>query len=127
MLVDALTFLAPGRSRRSHPGTRSPDHAELSRGSTSITSEVEGLHAVWRQPILRGMVVADLALNLAFGLFGTVFLLYVNQEVGFDPGILGMIFAVGGGAVSRRDDRRPPAPFRDRHGHDRVAPAGRDR
>ena len=37
-----------------------------------------------------------LALNLAFGLFGTVFLLYVNQEVGFDPGILGMIFAVGG-------------------------------
>jgi predicted MFS family arabinose efflux permease len=25
-----------------------------------------------------------------------VFLLYVNQEVGFDPGILGMIFAVGG-------------------------------
>jgi MFS family permease len=57
---------------------------------------VEGLHAIWRQPILRGMVVADLALNLAFGLFGTAFLLYVNQEVGFDPGILGMIFAVGG-------------------------------
>jgi predicted MFS family arabinose efflux permease len=27
---------------------------------------------------------------------GTVFLLYVNQEVGFAPGILGMIFAVGG-------------------------------
>ena len=25
-----------------------------------------------------------------------MFLLYVNQEVGFDPGILGMIFAVGG-------------------------------
>jgi predicted MFS family arabinose efflux permease len=57
---------------------------------------VEGLHAVWRQPILRGMVVAGLAQNLAFGLIGTVFLLYVNQEVGFDPGVLGMIFAVGG-------------------------------
>ena len=57
---------------------------------------MEGLHAVWRQPILRGMVVAGLAQNLAFGLVGTVFLLYVNQEVGFDPGILGMIFAVGG-------------------------------
>ena len=42
------------------------------------------------------MVVAGLAQNLAFGLVGTVFLLYVNQEVGFDPGILGMIFAVGG-------------------------------
>jgi predicted MFS family arabinose efflux permease len=33
---------------------------------------------------------------LAFGLVGTAFLLYVNQEVGFPPGILGMIFAVGG-------------------------------
>jgi predicted MFS family arabinose efflux permease len=33
---------------------------------------------------------------LAFGLVGTAFLLYVNQEVGFPPGVLGMIFAVGG-------------------------------
>jgi predicted MFS family arabinose efflux permease len=33
---------------------------------------------------------------LAFGLIGTVFLLYVNQEIGFNPGILGLIFAVGG-------------------------------
>src|SRR5215217_2792175 len=57
---------------------------------------MEGLHAIWWQPVLRGMVVAGLAQNLAFGLVGTVFLLYVNQEVGFDPGILGMIFAVGG-------------------------------
>jgi MFS family permease len=57
---------------------------------------MEGLRAAWRQPILRGMVVAGVAQNLAFGLVGTAFLLYVNQEVGFDPGILGMIFAVGG-------------------------------
>src|SRR5688572_10491720 len=42
------------------------------------------------------MVVAGFGQNLAFGLVGTVFLLYVNQEVGFAPGILGMIFAVGG-------------------------------
>ena len=45
-------------------------------------------------------VVAVLAQNLAFGLIGTVFLLYVNQEVGFTPGILGMIFAVGGVGVT---------------------------
>jgi Na+/melibiose symporter-like transporter len=97
MLVDALTFLSSaGLVAR----IREPEFQVGSSSATarpSIASDVvEGLRAVWRQPILRGLVVAGLAQNLAFGLVGTVFLLYVNQEVGFDPGILGMIFAVGG-------------------------------
>src|SRR5688572_26547219 len=97
MLIDALTFLASAGlvARIREPDLQTTPTSAAAR--PSITSEVvEGLHAIWRQPILRGMVVADLALNLAFGLFGTTFLLYVNQEVGFDPGILGMIFALGG-------------------------------
>jgi MFS family permease len=97
MLVDALTFIASAGlvARIREPQLLTEPSPAPSR--PSIASEVvEGLHAVWRQPILRGMVVAGLAQNLAFGLIGTVFLLYVNQEVGFDPGILGMIFAVGG-------------------------------
>jgi MFS family permease len=97
MLIDALTFLvSAGLVVR----IREPEPEAVSSSAVarpSMASEVvEGLRAVWRQPILRGMVVAGLAQNLAFGLVGTVFLLYVNQEVGFDPGILGMIFAVGG-------------------------------
>ena len=97
MLIDALTFLGSAGlvARIRDPELKAVLNAATAR--PSIVSEVvEGLRAVWRQPILRGMVVAGLAQNLAFGLIGTVFLLYVNQEVGFDPGILGMIFAVGG-------------------------------
>ncbi len=97
MLVDALTFIASAGlvARIREPELQTEPSSAESR--PSIASDVvEGLRAVWRQPILRGMVVAGLAQNLAFGLVGTVFLLYVNQEVGFDPGILGMIFAVGG-------------------------------
>jgi MFS family permease len=97
MLVDALTFVASAGfvARIREPELQAKPRSVESRAS--IASEVmEGLSAVWRQPILRGMVVAGVAQNLAFGLVGTVFLLYVNQEVGFDPGILGMIFAVGG-------------------------------
>jgi MFS family permease len=97
MLVDALTFIASAGlvARIKEPELRANPIPAESR--PSIARDVmEGLRAVWRQPILRGMVVAGLAQNLAFGLVGTVFLLYVNQEVGFDPGILGMIFAVGG-------------------------------
>jgi predicted MFS family arabinose efflux permease len=97
MLIDALTFLASAGlvARIREPVLQAVPSSAAAR--PSIVSEVvEGLRAVWRQPVLRGMVVAGLAQNLAFGLIGTVFLLYVNQEVGFDPGILGMIFAVGG-------------------------------
>jgi MFS family permease len=97
MLVDALTFVASAGlvARIREPQLQVKPSPVESR--PSIASDViEGLRAVWWQPILRGMVVAGLAQNLAFGLVGTVFLLYVNQEVGFDPGILGMIFAVGG-------------------------------
>ena len=97
MLVDGLTFIASAGlvARIREPELQTEPRSTASQ--LSIASDiVEGLRAVWRQPILRGMVVAGLAQNLAFGLVGTVFLLYVNQEVGFNPGILGMIFAVGG-------------------------------
>ena len=97
MLVDSLTFIASAGlvARIREPELQAEPGPAESRPSI-VSDVIEGLRAVWQQPILRGMVVAGLAQNLAFGLVGTVFLLYVNQEVGFDPGILGMIFAVGG-------------------------------
>ncbi|MFN8594308.1 MAG: MFS transporter [Thermomicrobiales bacterium] len=96
MLVDALTFLASAALvLRIHTPERS--RGDGGEETQSVLAEVgAGLRAVWREPVLRGLTLTSLALNLSFGLVGTVFLLYVNREVGFDPGILGMIFAVGG-------------------------------
>jgi predicted MFS family arabinose efflux permease len=97
MLVAGLTFIALAGlvARIREPELQTEPNLAESR-PTIARDVMEGLRAVWRQPILRGMVVAGLAQNLAFGLVGTMFLLYVNQEVGFAPGILGMLFAVGG-------------------------------
>jgi MFS family permease len=97
ILVDAFTFLASAAfvARIRVPEPRGDEASAISIAAISADIR-EGLRAVWENGLLRGMAAAGMAQNLAFGLVGTVFLLYVNQELGFAPGILGMVFAVGG-------------------------------
>ncbi len=97
--IDALTYVASAAllSGIRRPEVK-PDAAEekSSTPGSIATDIVDGLHTLWSQPVLRGMLGASILQSLAFGLIGTVFLLYVNQEIGFSPAALGMIFAVGG-------------------------------
>lgn len=98
IFVDAVSFVASAglvARMKDPPRDAAIDGRQESPGSI-VGDIVAGLRAVWRYPVLRGLVVPGLFQNLSFGIFGTVYLLYVNQEVGFDPGVLGLIFAVGG-------------------------------
>ena len=95
ILLDAVSFLWSAllvmRIRAPEP----PPSAD--QGREGIAAEIaEGLRAVIGNPTLRALAGSNAALNLAFGIVGTVFLLYVNQELGFGAGVLGLIFAVGG-------------------------------
>lgn len=101
ILIDAVTFIASAGLVARIRGQESVAAAATAEASTaSIAGDIaEGLRTVWRQGILRGIVVSAIFQNLSFGIFGTVYLLYVNQKVGFDPGILGLIFAVGGASA----------------------------
>jgi predicted MFS family arabinose efflux permease len=98
ILVDAISFVASaGLVARMQDRPRPSPASEAQETPGSIAADIgAGVRAVWSHPVLRGLVVSGLFQNLSFGMFGTVYLLYVNQEVGFDPGVLGMIFAVGG-------------------------------
>jgi MFS family permease len=98
MLVDAATFIVSAvlvtSIRAPEP---QPEERTLDELPASVAGEIaDGLRAVWHEPLLRGLVAAGIFLQLAFGMIGTVFVLYTNQEVGFAPSALGMIFAVGG-------------------------------
>ncbi len=95
ILVDAMSFLvsavAVGAIRRPEPAPATAD------GRRSVGHEMwEGLRAVLGNPVLRPMAGSVVTADFSFRVFGTVFLLFAVRDLGFDPGVLGMIFAAGG-------------------------------
>lgn len=97
LAVDALTFMASAlciaRVRDVEPPAEAGSRASASPLLHEVTA---GIVAVWRQPLLRAMTISALLLNAGYGMFGVAMIYYLNQIVGFEPGTLGLIFAVGG-------------------------------
>ncbi|MBX3603839.1 MAG: MFS transporter [Piscinibacter sp.] len=56
----------------------------------------EGFAVLWRDPVLRALALVEFCLAGAGQMFGAMLLLFLSREVGFAPGVLGMVFAVGG-------------------------------
>jgi MFS family permease len=55
-----------------------------------------GLAVLRGDPSLRAIALSVAAFECAFGIVGTVYALYALRELGFMPGLLGLVFAVGG-------------------------------
>jgi predicted MFS family arabinose efflux permease len=95
VLVDAVTFLLSALSlgairRPEPPHMRSDEQA-------SVREEAfDGLRAVWRDRVLRGLAGATVCWSLGLGMFGAVYMLFVTRGLGFHPGVLGVIFGIGG-------------------------------
>ena len=95
VLIDAVSFLGSAfflaRIRTEEPPPV-PEHER-----TGVWHEAKaGLQIVFHEPIVRSLAVANAIAVCGGRILGVVFLLYLNQEVGFGPGVLGLIFAVGG-------------------------------
>jgi len=58
--------------------------------------EAEGMRAVVHHPVLRTLAAVAFTDAVARGVIGAVILLYFNRELGFGPGAIGLISAVGG-------------------------------
>jgi MFS family permease len=57
---------------------------------------LEGLRFLLDDAVLRATGAASITLEMSWRVFGAVFLIYVTRDLGFNTGVLGMIFAVGG-------------------------------
>ena len=92
--VDAATFVVSAccLARIAHPEPR----AQREPAAAPWRDATHGARALARDPLLRGVVLADAAGAFAFRAFSAVFLLFVTRDLGFTPGVLGLVFATGG-------------------------------
>ena len=56
----------------------------------------EGIQTILGNRFLKATIVSECLNHFAFGMFGAAFGLYVIRVLDFQPGVLGMIYAVGG-------------------------------
>jgi len=95
IVIDALSFLASAyalwRIR-----TPEPPPAPAEERQHIVREAREGLQLVAREPVLRSLAAASVLAMSGSNIVGVVFLLYLNRELGFSPGVLGLIFAIGG-------------------------------
>ncbi|MDE2686987.1 MAG: MFS transporter [Chloroflexota bacterium] len=71
--------------------------ADITRQSGSVFREIaSGLGVVWNDKLLRALAVANAAENWTVGMLSAVVLVFGVRELGFGPGALGTIFAIGG-------------------------------
>jgi MFS family permease len=95
ILLDAVSFLFSaffvGAIRKQE--TEPPPAHEREGVMSEIT---EGLKVIMRHRTLRAIAGGEFLNHFSFAMFGAVFGLYVIRELDFQPGILGMIYAVGG-------------------------------
>lgn len=99
VLIDALSFLLSalliGRIRTSEPPPQPATDVQ-----PHIGREIGGgLRAVWQQPLLRSLAIGTAIFYLSLNLIGPVHALFVFNELGLSPAIVGMITALGGAAA----------------------------
>jgi Na+/melibiose symporter-like transporter len=94
VLIDSFSFIWSAMWLR---GLKLSEQVKPEEERLPILEEIrDGIHLVWRNRTLRALAGYAATFEFAFNMFGAVFLIFVVREVGFSPGVLGVIFALGG-------------------------------
>ena len=94
LVIDAGTYLASAffllriRAAESEPSPRS-------RSQSRLAEIAAGLVEIRRTPALAAIAASGVLIALSGQITNTVYMLFVYRELGFSPGTLGMLFALG--------------------------------
>jgi Na+/melibiose symporter-like transporter len=95
ILIDAISFLASALAialiRKPEPAP-----APRARDATVARDIADGARLIFTDRRLRAFGINVIVGGFANSLVGTLYMLYVVNALGFRPGVLGVIFAVGG-------------------------------
>ncbi len=95
LLVNAVTFVISALAIRRIDHRESEVDPEVTRENL-LREAAAGMRKVVADARLLALVASSALLDAGGAIFGAVFLLYVTRELDFEPGMLGLIFAVGG-------------------------------
>ena len=95
IVVDSISYVASAWSLL-RIGAREPAPRPAHEREHVRAEIAAGLRAVRDDGVLRALAVSWMSLSLVYGLMSAVFLLFTNRQLGFSPGVLGVIFGVGG-------------------------------
>lgn len=99
LVADAFSYLASawlltGIAERDEPARAAPPRREQQR-ERGLRRALAGLRAIRADAQLRALLAASLAAVLVSEALGVVYFLFVRAELGFSPGVLGLLFAAG--------------------------------
>ena len=95
ILIDAVSFLFSAYFIGLMNDTERPPAPREERAGMLSEAE-QGIRTILGNRILRATLVSESINHFAFGIFSAAFGLYVIRVLDFQPGVLGMIYAVGG-------------------------------
>src|SRR3954468_23594200 len=98
LLIDAMSYLASAffllRMTHAEPAVTAPTARRR-----VLQQIAEGLNALWRQPILRPLLLARAIRTFFGGMIGPFYVLYVIRHLGVSPAAMGVLIACGGVAA----------------------------
>jgi MFS family permease len=93
--LDALSFLGSALLLGSIRTREGPPPPKADR--EPVVDEIrDGLRLVIHDPVLRAFAAAQMSLSALWGIFGATWFLFVLDELGLEPWVLGVVAGVGG-------------------------------
>jgi MFS family permease len=95
ILIDAVSFMVSAILLATIRKPEPPPTPHADR--EPVLREIrEGIGILARSPLLRALALSHGGTHILWGIFGTSYLIFANEELGLDPATIGVIAAIGG-------------------------------